>query len=564
MHPILPVLRAPPFAEKNGISRVVRRYEAVAAVGTGADRVDDPIAAAIIGGRVGGRFWAGASAVLPQGALTAVILPSDSADGLAFCSRVLEGVDAEKLVAVLPHRHGGFDGVAENLKAMGCTPIQASDPHALLDRTGAIHVMQMGDEAVLGLLAGRDVFQWGAAPGMQRQGAAPALRWLQSGTLYRNPFSGAPAGCAETVELLADWRRFVERNRRIAVFAGMTFWKHRRLTQIFANAGEPILFRRSVTGMISAAKKRQGAVAVWARCMKPGLEEKARQEGVQILRVEDGFIRSQGLGCEFLPPASVVADGSAHYFDPAQPSDLENLLAGTEFSPALQLRARRLIDMLVRNGVSKYGSGGVGPAFAAKPEQRILLVPGQVADDLSVQLSGGRVKANYDLLAQVRAENPEAFIIYRPHPDVDAGHRPGAIPEKKVLALADCICRGAIAQLIQAVDEVHTITSLAGFEALLRGRGVKTYGQPFYAGWGLTEDDAPIARRQRRLSIEELAAGALILYPYYVDPATGLPCGPEILVSRLQEPALWRPSLLTRARRLQGGLRRRLAGLAQS
>jgi capsular polysaccharide export protein len=355
----------------------------------------------------------------------------------------------------------------------------------------------------------------------------------------------------------------LQRNRQVAVCASMAFWKHRRLAQLFANAGEPVLFRRSVVGAIAAAKKRQGAVAVWSARIKPGLAEAAEQAGIKLLRVEDGFIRSRGLGSDFLPPSSIVADGSGQYFDPAQPSDLEHLLASTAFSAKLQARARRLIDLLVSNAVSKYASGGTAPVLPARPGQRILLVPGQVADDLSVQLGGGGLRSNHELLKQVRAENPDAFIVYRPHPDVDAGHRPGAIPDKAALALADMICRGAIAPLIGAVDEVHTITSLAGFEALLRGRIVTAYGQPFYAGWGLTVDRAPLARRQRRLNIEELAAAVLILYPFYADPVSGLPCGPELLVSRLQEPALWRPSLLTTCRRLQGRLRRRVALMVQ-
>jgi capsular polysaccharide export protein len=181
-----------------------------------------------------------------------------------------------------------------------------------------------------------------------------------------------------------------------------------------------------------------------------------------------------------------------------------------------------------------------------------------VADDESVRLGGGAVAGNLALLTRVRTANPDAFIIYRPHPDVTAGHRRGALPDPVRAGLADQVDQGsAIAALVGAVDEVHTLTSLAGFEALLRGRIVVTYGQPFYAGWGLTRDQAPLERRRRRLQLEELVAGALILYPLYVDPATGLPCGPEVLVARLAQPEYWRPSLLTRARRIQGRLRRR-------
>lgn len=78
-----------------------------------------------------------------------------------------------------------------------------------------------------------------------------------------------------------------------------------------------------------------------------------------------------------------------------------------------------------------------------------------------------------------------------------------------------------MAQILEQVDEVHTLTSLTGFEALMRGRRVVCYGQPFYAGWGLTRDLAPIGRRRRRLSLDELVVGSLILYPAYVSRITG-------------------------------------------
>jgi capsular polysaccharide export protein len=95
------------------------------------------------------------------------------------------------------------------------------------------------------------------------------------------------------------------------------------------------------------------------------------------------------------------------------------------------------------------------------------------------------------------------------------------------------------------------LTSLTGFEALLRRRRVVVYGRPFYAGWGLTTDLAMVGR-SRTLTLEELVAGVLILYPRYLDPVTRLPCSPEIIVERLSHPELWRSSLLVAARRLQG------------
>jgi capsular polysaccharide export protein len=177
---------------------------------------------------------------------------------------------------------------------------------------------------------------------------------------------------------------------------------------------------------------------------------------------------------------------------------------------------------------------------------------------LSVRLGGGGgVAGNLDLLKRVRAANPDAYIIYKPHPDVEAGHRVGAIPDADARQYADVIVRDAsTAVLLGEIGELHTITSLAGFEALLRGHVVVVYGKPFYAGWGLTTDIQQIDRG-RKLSLEELVAGVLIRYPRYLDPVTRLPCGPELIIERLETPDLWRPGPLVVVRRLQGAVTRR-------
>ena len=94
--------------------------------------------------------------------------------------------------------------------------------------------------------------------------------------------------------------------------------------------------------------------------------------------------------------------------------------------------------------------------------------------------------------------------------------------------------------LLSVVDEVHTLTSLTGFEALLRGVKVCAYGGPFYAGWGLTEDCATerafLARRTARLTLDELTAGVLLLYPSYYDWQTASFCTAEDVCHRLLQP----------------------------
>jgi capsular polysaccharide export protein len=231
----------------------------------------------------------------------------------------------------------------------------------------------------------------------------------------------------------------------------------------------------------------------------------------------------------------VVVDHAGIHFDPAGPSDLEQVLSGIEPGIALLERARALREAIVAAGISKYAAGPGLSVPEREPGRRLVLVPAQVEDDMSVLAGGGGLTSNHELLRRVRAAEPEAEIWFRPHPDVDSGHRKGAVADAEVLAHADRIVRGgSMAALLGVVDAVHVLTSLTGFEALLRGRAVTCHGTPFYAGWGLTRDLGVVpARRTRKLTLDALVAGVLIRYPRYLDPVTGLPCPPEVLVGRM-------------------------------
>jgi len=105
-------------------------------------------------------------------------------------------------------------------------------------------------------------------------------------------------------------------------------------------------------------------------------------------------------------------------------------------------------------------------------------------------------------------------------------------------------------RLLENIDAVHTMTSLAGFEGLLRAKKVVTYGQPFYAGWGLTDDRCPVPRRTRRLSLDELVAGSLFAYPLYVSQKTGRYTTPERAVEELLSPGKGGPASASGLERL--------------
>ncbi|WP_412526692.1 capsular biosynthesis protein [Burkholderia lata] len=256
---------------------------------------------------------------------------------------------------------------------------------------------------------------------------------------------------------------------------------------------------------------------------------------VPHVRIEDGFIHSLGLGSDMSAPYSHVLDRRGLYFDARQPSDLTVLLNETEFSDAELARAAALREQLVQFGITKYNLGRRSPAWQAPPDRQVVLVPGQVADDASIRLGTLGLCTADALLREVRARRPHAFIVYKPHPDVLSGNRNGVID---AFGLADVIDTDAdLLSLIEAADEIHTLSSLSGFDALLRNKAVFTYGLPFYAGWGLTHDMLVQPWRERRLTLDMLVAGVLLQYPVYWDWKLGIFTTPEAVVRQLARPA---------------------------
>ncbi len=305
-----------------------------------------------------------------------------------------------------------------------------------------------------------------------------------------------------------------------------SIWKKPIVRQFFV--GSRVIFVRSASRVPA-----NSFLLVWGRKSIPG----KLRVGVQLVHLEDGFLRSVGLGADLVRPVSWVIDSCGIYYDATQPSSLEMLLQTTEFTPDLLQRAVWFRERIVSAGLTKYNVGSSGwqkPLGAG----RVILVPGQVESDASLRFGAPGICTNLGLLRAVREANPDAYLLYKPHPDVVAGLRRKGRDEGEARHWYDEVVMDVdMGELLPQVDEVHTMTSLAGFEALLRGKKVTCYGQPFYAGWGLTMDIVPIFRRSRRLSLDMLVAGALILYPTYISRVTARFTTPE---RALDELLAWR------------------------
>lgn len=262
----------------------------------------------------------------------------------------------------------------------------------------------------------------------------------------------------------------------------------------------------------------------------------ALPKNMPVIAIEDGFLRSVGLGAEFSAPVSWVFDKTGMYFDATEPSDLELILQHHNIGPEIQQRAAMLKQTILQQQLTKYNVGNASWQRPSHP--KVILVPGQVESDASIRFGSPVVKRNIDLLRAVRQAEPHAYIVYKPHPDVVAGARAAGEQENTATLYCDeQVTHANIATMLPQVDEIHTITSLTGFEALLRGKKVVCYGQPFYAGWGLTTDIHPPKNRTRNRNLNELIAAALLLYPVYVSKQTGYYTSAEFIVHELSQ---WR------------------------
>ena len=198
------------------------------------------------------------------------------------------------------------------------------------------------------------------------------------------------------------------------------------------------------------------------------------------------------------------------------PTDLESMLTDTHFPTDMLMQAAAFRRQVVRNGLSRFNARSAQwrrPVHA----ERVILVVGQVESDPTLRVGEQSIRTNLGLLKAVCQSQADAHIVYKPHPEVWANLQAHGVREEDLTHWCDeCVAEVPLSQLLPKVNEVHVMSSLAGFEALLRGKKVSCYAQAFYAGWGLTNDMVPMPSRPRQLSVDELVAGALFSYPKYM------------------------------------------------
>lgn len=354
---------------------------------------------------------------------------------------------------------------------------------------------------------------------------------------YRSPVDGGNWTLGDCLDHVALQRSTFERNARQLHCVGITPWKRRYVARYLRSPDGCVTFGTPRSKEAATAD----AIVTWSFRHRadarptPAVPSPRGASTPAIWRLEDGFLRSAGLGSDYTAPGSLVVDTSGLYFDPGRASDLETLLNRHDCGPGEIRRASRLRRRILETGVSKYNTGREGQLYEKPAAKTCVLVVGQVEDDESVRRGCSEVSTNTSLLQAARKARPDAWIVYRPHPDVTSGNRHGSIDDSSLQACADAVDKDSpIGACIDACDEVHTMTSLTGFEALMRGKHVVTWGTPFYAGWGLTEDMHAIERRTRRRTVDELVYCVLVQYPRYMDIESGEFVSAETMVDVIE------------------------------
>lgn len=440
-----------------------------------------------------------------------------------------------------------------------CVVADGSHPSMWLAHASAVYTVtsQMGFEA---LLWSKPVHVYGmpfyAGWGLtQDKRQAPARRrpvtleqlvhaCLVNYTRYFDPETGRRCEIETLISWLALQREQRQRFSDSLMAYGFSRWKQPFVREFLA--GRQLAFSQTLPPVIP----HHQSLVIWGHKHSDEIEKLEIQGS--ILRIEDGFLRSVGLGADLIRPLSWVIDPEGIYYDARTPSRLERILSSTLFDDAIRARASALRKCIVEAGLTKYNLRQSKQWQRPREAKRVVLAVGQVESDAAIRYGAHAIRHNIDLLKAARRACPDAWLLYKPHPDVRAGLREQGKGERDALHWCNEVIGDVpFDSLLPHIDEVHVLTSLAGFEALLRDVPVVTWGQPFYAGWGLTDDrgltDNVKARRTRLLTQDELIAATLILYPTYVSRITRHFCSPERAVQELLE---WRnervPSSLRR------------------
>ena len=357
--------------------------------------------------------------------------------------------------------------------------------------------------------------------------------------------SGVECNLNEIIDIILEQRRLTEKDNKFQKFFlyQIPLWKSSSIKDFIFQKNSNIIRVKNKKLLTKHKPTSKDAVIIWGfKNACENLLNYTENNNIPVITFEDGFIRSVGLGSDFTPAYSFVMDHYGIYYNPQQKSELEVILETFDINQHQTERLAKLQNTLVEMKISKYNVNQninkEKPALLKQQanNKKIILITGQVSDDMSIIKSGIMISDYRTLVEKVRNENPDAFIIYKHHPDVIVGNRSGYISSQILKQFVDVIIKNInIIDLIKISDEIHTITSLSGFEALLHGKTVVHYGLPFYGGYGFTVDKSFTNHKRKPVDFKTFCYSTFFLYPRYTTPNLHIALTPEVIVKVLQK-----------------------------
>jgi capsular polysaccharide export protein len=334
-----------------------------------------------------------------------------------------------------------------------------------------------------------------------------------------------PKGFESLFLVGSNWTQ--AKHKPIAIIYGCNNWKLGFLSEYLSDyrtAFIPRKYKKSIScwQLLRKLSQQPEKLFIWSYTENYAVRSYARKHQIPISRIEDGFLRSSSLGASHSTPLSLVIDDQDLFFNSKETSKLEGILNTYDFSsnPKLLENAQTCLDTLLSLKLSKYNN----PEFIETPDKlnlklkRKVGVIGQVDNDAAIRLGNPDNWSFEDLVRLACYENPDAEVIYRPHPEIYRGYQKNRLKREEISQIATIAPpEGPLWDFLDEVDQVYTISSLSGFEALIRGIKVTTVGIPFYGGWGLTDDRAQFSRRNRTCTLQEAFAAIYLLYPTYLS-----------------------------------------------
>lgn len=373
---------------------------------------------------------------------------------------------------------------------------------------------------------------------------------------YADPVRSERVDVLTAMDRLAAWRDRYAAERRSFVGIGLSKEKRIIARSLFGAGPGTLAFADPDVAVDLAAGAGAGLLA-WADRIDPRIEDEARRRGLDVTRFGTGPIDASGIASEAVPLPTVAVDDLGIDFDATRPSAFEAIANTHEFEDDLLRRAADLRVRLVALDQKRSRSDAdlrqeVGDKAGGKP---VVLVIGEAVNTAQSRLGTSGVASNRALVRAARAARPDGHVVFLEPPGLESRRRAGWLPAAALRPDADQVVRPVhMASLFAIADEVHVNTSRFGFDAILHGCRVVCWGKPAYAGWGLTDDRVPNPRRVRVLDRDDLVAAALLVYPRYVDPVSGILCEAEDLIARLETMRSAEPKPVGLGRRLRNRL----------